>query len=224
MFFPFSGIFFSQSPPFLNIPSHFRISVSLVTQFFHNYPFYRPSLFLSNNNREKEGEKGIRIDGRGFKKPMPFTNTDSEQFATESVSPSLSSLSDPISQDVEQVGRNRGSLTKHLRSMISISGPITIATYMKECLTHPTLGYYMRERSVSTSSPFSSSEIEKSDIFGAKGDFITSPEVHQMFGETIAVLYVDCWIRLNRPRINLIEVCLFLFSPLCNLIIMKSIQ
>ncbi|KAG7563922.1 Protein arginine methyltransferase NDUFAF7 [Arabidopsis suecica] len=82
-------------------------------------------------------------------------------------------------------------LVKHLKSIIKFrGGPISVAEYMEEVLTNPKAGFYMNR-----------------DVFGAQGDFITSPEVSQMFGEMIGVWTVCLWEQMGRPeRVNLVEL------------------
>lgn len=63
------------------------------------------------------------------------------------------------------------ALAKELYSDILFSGPITVAEYMQRCLTHPKHGYY-------TTQP---------QIFGASGDFVTSPQISPVFSEMLAV-------------------------------------
>ena len=53
---------------------------------------------------------------------------------------------------------------------IALEGPITVAAFMSEALAHPEHGYYMR-----------------GDPFGRAGDFITAPEISQMFGELLGL-------------------------------------
>ena len=73
-------------------------------------------------------------------------------------------------------------LARHLRARIELGGPITIAEYMAAAMSHPKHGYYMR-----------------GDPLGRDGDFITAPEVSQMFGELIGLWCVAGWERSGRP-------------------------
>ncbi|WJX45054.1 hypothetical protein P8452_31965 [Trifolium repens] len=82
-------------------------------------------------------------------------------------------------------------LVKHLKGIIKFrGGPISLGEYMSEVLTNPKAGYYINR-----------------DVFGAQGDFITSPEVSQMFGEMVGVWVMCLWEQMGRPeRVNLVEL------------------
>ncbi|MSO64814.1 MAG: class I SAM-dependent methyltransferase [Alphaproteobacteria bacterium] len=74
-------------------------------------------------------------------------------------------------------------LARHLADLIRTSGPISVAQYMAEALGHPKWGYYMSR-----------------DPFGRRGDFITAPEVSQMFGEMIGLWCATVWELMGSPR------------------------
>ena len=81
------------------------------------------------------------------------------------------------------------ALAEHLHALIRSEGPITVARYMAEALGHPQHGYYATR-----------------DPFGAAGDFITAPEISQMFGELIGLWCAEMWRRMGRPRpVRLVE-------------------
>ncbi len=73
-------------------------------------------------------------------------------------------------------------LDEILRRRIAQTGPISVAEYMAECLLHPDHGYYATR-----------------DPLGAAGDFITAPEVSQMFGEVIGLAMAQAWMDQGQP-------------------------
>ena len=73
-------------------------------------------------------------------------------------------------------------LEKIIIEMIETEGPMPLDRYMGLCLGHPQHGYYMTR-----------------DPFGAAGDFTTSPEISQVFGEMLGVWCVNAWMSLGSP-------------------------
>ena len=81
-------------------------------------------------------------------------------------------------------------LKTRLIDMIALKGPITVADYMTDALSHPNDGYYMSQPAI-----------------GADGDFTTAPEISQVFGELIGLWLVDTWRAMGSPDdFNLIEL------------------
>ncbi|EXJ54975.1 uncharacterized protein A1O5_12886 [Cladophialophora psammophila CBS 110553] len=80
-------------------------------------------------------------------------------------------------------------LAKTIAQAIEVTGPISIASYMRQCLTNPDGGYY-------TSSRPSAAD---ADQFGTAGDFITSPEISQVFGELVGIWLMTEWMAQGRP-------------------------
>ncbi|CAH8384940.1 unnamed protein product [Eruca vesicaria subsp. sativa] len=112
-----------------------------------------------------------------------------QEAAGTTISVDRSALFTPLEHSPEPTPDSE--LVKHLKSVIKFrGGPISVAEYMEEVLTNPKSGYYMNR-----------------DVFGTQGDFITSPEVSQMFGEMIGVWTVCLWEQMGRPeKVNLIEL------------------
>lgn len=81
-------------------------------------------------------------------------------------------------------------LARRLKAAIAARGPLAVSEYTKLCLADPEYGYY-RSR----------------PALGAAGDFITAPEISQVFGELIGLWAVVVWQQMGRPdAVNVIEI------------------
>lgn len=77
-----------------------------------------------------------------------------------------------------------------IRGIVASEGPMRLDRFMSLALGHPQHGYYM-----------------KRDPFGETGDFITAPEVSQVFGELVGVWCAAVWQQMGSPpSFNLVEL------------------
>ncbi|WP_029059088.1 class I SAM-dependent methyltransferase [Stappia stellulata] len=82
------------------------------------------------------------------------------------------------------------SLRASLVRLIETDGPMPVSDYMARCLGDPEHGYYMQ-----------------ADPFGRSGDFITAPEVSQLFGEILGAWIVHAFEAIGAPeRVALVEL------------------
>jgi SAM-dependent MidA family methyltransferase len=74
-------------------------------------------------------------------------------------------------------------LEAEIRRRIQTAGPMPVRQYMELCLNHPTYGYYITR-----------------DPLGRSGDFITAPEISQVFGELIGLWAAAAWHLMGQPE------------------------
>jgi len=69
-------------------------------------------------------------------------------------------------------------------------GPMSVAEYMGLCLLDPKDGYYPTR-----------------DPLGSDGDFITAPEISQMFGEVLGLWAIQSWTDMGKPeKVTVVEL------------------
>ncbi|MCX8502214.1 MAG: SAM-dependent methyltransferase [Alphaproteobacteria bacterium] len=103
---------------------------------------------------------------------------------------SLLSLVDDDDDFAEYEAYQRARNLEELIARRLESGPMAVAEYMRLIVAHPVLGYYATR-----------------DPFGKEGDFITAPEVSQMFGELLGLWCAHVWGLMGRPEsLHLVEL------------------
>lgn len=81
-------------------------------------------------------------------------------------------------------------LAAQLRERISSEGALPISVFMTEALFDPMAGFYATK-----------------DPLSADSDFVTAPEISQMFGELTGLWAAECWGQMGAPDpVHLIEM------------------
>jgi NADH dehydrogenase [ubiquinone] 1 alpha subcomplex assembly factor 7 len=81
-------------------------------------------------------------------------------------------------------------LETEIRRRIAVAGPMPVGEFMALCLTDRAHGYYTAR-----------------DPLGERGDFVTSPEISQMFGELIGLWMAAVWQQMGAPdNVRVIEL------------------
>jgi len=81
-------------------------------------------------------------------------------------------------------------LDMEIRRRIAAAGPMPVGEFMTLCLTDRAHGYYTTR-----------------DPLGERGDFVTSPEISQIFGELIGLWMAAVWKRMGAPaNVRVVEL------------------
>jgi NADH dehydrogenase [ubiquinone] 1 alpha subcomplex assembly factor 7 len=95
-----------------------------------------------------------------------------------------------VSMSYDPEARRETPLALALKARIVRHGPIPVADYMAACLGDETHGYYRTRQAI-----------------GTHGDFVTAPEISQVFGELIGLWTAVVWQQMGAPsRFQLVEV------------------
>ena len=95
-----------------------------------------------------------------------------------------------MATDFDPAMRRQTPLADGLIRHIRRQGAISVDEYVAVCLTDPAHGYYTTQTAI-----------------GSDGDFITAPEITQVFGELIGVWCALAWQQMEQPEtLNLVEL------------------
>jgi SAM-dependent MidA family methyltransferase len=92
-------------------------------------------------------------------------------------------MPEPVSNDEFTSITESSPLVEELRTRIAHDGPMTFREFMDAALYHPRYGYYRTDAAVTSRG----------------GDYVTSPEVHPIFGTIVCRQIIEFWHALDRP-------------------------
>ena len=119
----------------------------------------------------------------GERKKADAPSEKAQGLSEKSVEEFLGKLFEGASGEDESSPSIENPLAVKLKARIKRQGPITLHDYMEAVLTDPEFGYYIVR-----------------DPFGTGGDFITAPDVCQIFGELLGLWCVHVWAELGQPK------------------------
>jgi len=90
----------------------------------------------------------------------------------------------------DPAARRDTPLARKLKARVADAGPISVSAYMESCLQDKDFGYYRTQHAI-----------------GTDGDFVTAPEISQVFGEILGLWAVVVWQQMGAPdHFNLVEL------------------
>lgn len=102
----------------------------------------------------------------------------------------MTSIPRQMNSRIDPQARRKTPLAAKLKHRIELSGPISVEDYVQACLYDPEHGYYVSKPAI-----------------GHSSDFITAPEISQVFGELLGIWTTMTWQQLGSPAaLNLIEL------------------
>ena len=152
-------------------------------------------LYKSNQNKELPNNSSNNNNNNNLKKSINLKKVDNKNtnLVTRSFEFDISKLMNRYEQIENKTKLNTScdNLDLKIINLIKEKGPLSIKEYTQMCLFDPEFGYYST----------------KDYVFGNKGDFITAPEISQLFGECISIWLYKQLEEFGFPdKIDLLEL------------------
>ncbi len=136
--------------------------------------------------KAKEAEKKAKAEAAAKAKEEAAARAAAEKAEKEAAEKAEREAKEAEEKALAEAAEKAKNLGKTFRRLIRETGPISLAHYMAESNAR----YYTSR-----------------DPLGAENDFITAPEISQMFGELIGLWFADLWVRMgSRKYIHFVEL------------------